>query len=263
MGGKASGKGSDATISREQASAHRQERAITSRHSLDGCCTWEKKWTSSHYGVALDTKKSIFLCQKTHGNVRKKYENKVLSRFCGHGRGGCSLRTTSRISAVELPMPLPSSTTRQLWSSNRTWPRCRRRPVWLCAIPRPMASNESSAANTSLPRIRTTGDGMPLRIAQSLPRNDRDKDNHHRNAAVTHHIHYRKARKDAQKERCACQDANPEAIVHPVRGLCGDDDRDRPDRKEESPGLSKTPGPDPDRLPVTRRTRSASAGARR
>jgi hypothetical protein len=82
---------------------------------------------------------------------------------------------------------------------------------------------------------------MPLRIAQSLPRNDRDKDNHHRNAAVTHHIRYRKARKDAQKERCACQDANPEAIVHPVRGLCGDDDRDRPDRKGESHGLSGFP----------------------
>ena len=67
------GKGSDATISREQASAHRQERAITSRHSLDGCCTWEKKWTSSHYGVALDTKKRIFLCQKNNGCIEKKY----------------------------------------------------------------------------------------------------------------------------------------------------------------------------------------------
>ena len=154
----------------QTATAHRQERAIASRHSLDGCCTWEKKWTASHYGMDLDTKKRAFLCQKTHGNVGKKSENKVVSRFCGHGRGGCSLRTTSRISAVELPMPLPSSTTRQLWSSNRTWPRCRRKPMWLCAIPRPMVSNESSAANTSPPRIRTTGAGRPLRMAKSLPR---------------------------------------------------------------------------------------------
>ena len=94
------------------------------------------------------------------------------------------------------------------------------------------------------------------------PDNDQDKDNHHRKTAVTHHIHCRKVKKNAQKERCACQDTNPRAIVHPVRGLCGDDDRDRPDRKEESPGLSKTPGPDPDRLPVTRRTRSTSAARR-
>ena len=33
------------------------------------------------------------------------------------------------------------------------------------------------------------------------PDNDQDKDDHHRNAAVTHHIHCPKAKKDAQKER--------------------------------------------------------------
>ena len=204
MGGKASGKGSDATISREQASAHRQERAITSRHSLDGCCTWEKKWTSSHYGVALDTKKSIFLCQKTHGNVRKKYENKVLSRFCGHGRGGCSLRT-----------PRPRESAQPALEGRCGWQR-------VC------------------------------------PDNDWDKENHHRKTSVTHHIHYRKAKKDARKEFCACQYGNTGAIVHPVRGLCGDDDRDRPNRKGESHGLSGLPA-----LILTRRTRSASAAARR
>ena len=48
-------------ISHKQATAHRQERAIASRHSLDGCCTWEKKWTASHYGMDLDTKKRLFV----------------------------------------------------------------------------------------------------------------------------------------------------------------------------------------------------------
>ena len=262
MGGKVNGKGADEAISHKQATAHRQESAIASRHSLDGCCTWERKWTTSHYGVALDTKKCVFLCQKTNGNVGKKFENKVVSRFCGHGRGGCSLRTTSRISAVEIPMPLPSSTTRQLWPSNRTWPRCCWRLVWLYAILRPMASNESSAANTSPPRIRTSGAGMPLRMAQCLLGNGQEKDNHHQNAVVTRHIHCRKTKKDAQKEHCACQDRIPRTIVHPVRGLCGDDDRDRPDRKGERLGLPATPGPDLGRLPVTCRTRSASAAER-
>lgn len=55
----------------QKATAHGQERAIASRHSLDGCCTWEKKWTASHYGMALDTKKRAFLCQEIHGNVGK------------------------------------------------------------------------------------------------------------------------------------------------------------------------------------------------
>ena len=168
----------------QTATAHQQERAIASRHSLDGCCTWEKKWTASHYGMDLDTKKRAFLCQKTHGNVGKKSENKVVSRFCGHGRGGCSLRT-----------PRPRESAHPALECRCGWRR-------VCID------------------------------------KDWDKDNHHRKTAVTHHIHCRKAKKDAQKERCACQDTNPGAIVHPVRGLCGNDDRDRPERKGESPGLS-------------------------
>ena len=168
----------------QTATAHRQERAIASRHSLDGCCTLEKKWTASHYGMDLDTKKRAFLCQKTHGNVGKESENKVVSRFCGHGRGGCSLRT-----------PRPRESAHPALECRCGWHR-------VCSD------------------------------------NDWDKDNHHRKTAVTHHIHCRKVKKNAQKERCACQDANPGTIVHPVRGLCGDDDHDRPERKGESPGLS-------------------------